>query len=89
MVKVFSWIKKQLVYLKDSFLEIVKSIVFVFLTLSGLGVAILLRYYDQSGVLIGASAIIVQIIAFIGLYFLFHKYLKVEKESDTPKTLKK
>ena len=61
MVVIFSWIKKELVYLKDSFFEIIKGIIIVFLASAGLGCALLLRYLGFNGTTITFFGVITEI----------------------------
>lgn len=82
MVKVLSWISKQLGYLKNSVPEILKSVALVFMILSGVLVSILLRYFDQNGVLISILGIFVEIIALIIVSYFFRNYLK-KGDSET------
>jgi hypothetical protein len=85
MVSIFSWIKKELVYIKDSFFEIIKGIILVVLASSGLVFALLLRYLGYNGTLITFIGITTEFFALLLCYLLFHKYLKSEEVTDTSK----
>lgn len=89
MVLVFSWIKKELMYLKDSFFEIVKGIILVILASSGLGCALFLRYLGFNGTIITLFGIITEIISLLLCYFLFQGYLKTEEKSEPSKPIGK
>ena len=85
MVLVFSWIKKELLYLKDSFFEIIKGFIFVILASAGLGCALFLRYLEFNGTIITLFGIITEIISLLLCYFLFRGYLKTEEKSEPSK----
>lgn len=85
MASVFSWIKKELVYLKDSFFEIIKGFIFVILASAGLGCALLLRYLGYNGTIISFFGIITEIISLLLCYFLFRGYLKSEEKTEPSK----
>lgn len=84
MPSIFSWIKKQIGYFFNSIPEIIKALVLSILAFSGLGCAILLRYFDQSGTIILTFGLSIEIIALIAVYFIFKKYLKSEEEIKPP-----
>jgi hypothetical protein len=86
MAQVFSWIKKEIAYLKDSFLEIIKGLLVVILATSGLGCAILLRYLGYNGTIISFFSIIVEFISLLICYFLLRNYLKTEEETEQTKS---
>ena len=90
MVSIFSWIKKEIIYLKDSFIEIIKGIILVALASSGLVFALLLRYLGYNGTIITFFGLISEFIALILCYFLFRSYLETEEKSEltTPKVKK-
>jgi len=79
MSSIFSWIKKQLGYFINSIPEIVKGFVLFILAFSGLGCALILRYYDQSGTIIMAVGIFIEVLAMIAIYFIFKSYFKSEE----------
>jgi glucan phosphoethanolaminetransferase (alkaline phosphatase superfamily) len=79
MSSIFSWIKKQLGYFINSIPEIVKGFVLFILAFSGLGCALILRYYDQSGTIIMAVGISIEVLAMIAIYFIFKSYFKSEE----------
>jgi hypothetical protein len=82
MASVFSWIKKEIVYIKDSFFELVKALFLVILASSGLGCAIFLRYLKYNGITITFFSLIVEFISLLLCYFLFKGYLKSEEKSE-------
>lgn len=84
MSLIFSWIKKQIGYFINSIPEIVKGFVLFILAFSGVGCALLLRYFDQSGTIIMAVGISLEVLAMIAVYFIFKKYLKSEEEIKQP-----
>ena len=79
MVTIFSWIKKEFVYIKDSFTEIIKALILFILASTGLVCAIVLRYLDYNWSVIMFFSIIVEFIALIICYFIFRGYLKTEE----------
>ena len=85
MVLIFSWIKKELIYIKDSFSEIIKAIILVALSSSGVAFALLLRYLGYNGTIITFVGIITEFISLIICYFLFRNYLKSEEDSEPPR----
>ncbi|MFX0105747.1 MAG: hypothetical protein ACFE75_09670 [Candidatus Hodarchaeota archaeon] len=89
MVSIFSWIKKELTYLKDSFFEIIKGMFFVILASSGLACAILLRYLGFDGTIISFFGILTEFISLILCYFLFRGYLKPEEKTEPSKLKEK
>ena len=88
MVSIFSWIKKEIIYIKDSFIEILKGIILVALISSGLVFALLLRYLGYNGTIITFFGLISEFIALILCYFLFRRYLKSEEKTE-PSQLKR
>ena len=85
MVVIFSWIKKELIYLKDSFFEIIKALIIVILASSGFGCALLLRDQGFNGTVITFVSIILELVSLILCYLMFRGYLKSEEESESPK----
>ncbi len=85
MASIFSWIKKELVYIKDSFFEIIKGIIFVILASTGLACALLLRYLGYNGTIITFFGIITEFISLLLCYFLFRGYLKSEEKTEPSK----
>ena len=88
MVLVFSWIKKELIYLKDSFSEILKGFILVILASAGLGCALFLRYLGFNGTIITLFGIITEIISLLLCYVLFRGYLKTEEKTEPSKSKK-
>ncbi|MFX0035073.1 MAG: hypothetical protein ACFE9I_05470 [Candidatus Hermodarchaeota archaeon] len=86
MVSIFSWIKKELVYLKDSFFEVIKGIIFVILVSIGLGCALFLRYLGFNGTIISFFGILTEFVSLFLCYFLFRGYLKSEEKSELSKS---
>ncbi|KKK40536.1 hypothetical protein LCGC14_0581280 [marine sediment metagenome] len=86
MSSVISWVKKEFVYIKSSFIEIVKSVIFFALASSGLGASILLRYLGYNGTVIISLGLIVECISLFLCYFLLREYLKSKDELKTPKS---
>ncbi|NVM34196.1 MAG: hypothetical protein HWN81_01290 [Candidatus Lokiarchaeota archaeon] len=86
MVLVFTWIKKELMYLKDSFFEIIKGLILVILASAGLGCALFIRYLGFNGTIITLFGIITEIISLLLCYFLFREYLKTEEKSEPSKS---
>jgi len=80
MSSLFSWIKKQIGYFIDSIPELIKGFVLFVLAFSGLGIALLLRYFNQSGTIIISIGVIIEIFAMIVVYIIFKNYLKLEEE---------
>lgn len=84
MPSIFSAIKKQISYFFNSIPEIIKGFILFILAFSGLGSALVLRYFDQSGAIIIAVGISMEILAMIAIYFIFRKYLKSEEDIKPP-----
>jgi len=82
MASVFSWIKKEIVYIKDSFFQIVKALFLVILASSGLVCAIFLRYLGYDGTIISFVSIIIELISLILCFFLLRGYLKTEEKTE-------
>lgn len=85
MVVLFSWIKKELTYLKDSFFEIIKAFIIVILASSGFGCALFLRDQGFNGTVITFTSLIVEMISLILCYFIFRGYMKSEEEPKSNK----
>lgn len=84
-----SWIKKELLYLKESFSQIIQGFILFVFACSGLGVAILLRYLEFGGTIIAFIGIVIEAIAMILSYLIFRKFFKPRKEPITEETRKK
>jgi hypothetical protein len=82
------WIKDQLNHLKESIPEILASLFIFGFTISGIGVGILLRYFEFDGLIITFYSIIAEVIGIIVLYFILKGYLK-SHEKPTEITRKK
>ncbi len=85
MVLIFSWIKKELIYIKDSLPEIIKGIILVALASSGIAFALLLRYLGYNGTIITFVGIVAEFISLFICYFLFRNYLKSEEKTESSK----
>ncbi len=86
MVLVVSWIKKELIYIKDSLAEIIKGIILVALASSGVAFALLLRYLGgYNGTIITFVGIVAEFISLFICYFLFRNYLKSEEKTESSK----
>ena len=79
-----SWIKKELRYLKDSFSLLIKGFLLFILAFSGLGLSLLLRYFQYNGTIIAFLGIITEVIALILCYFIFRKYILSKEQSKSP-----
>lgn len=82
MSPLISWIKKELAYIKDSFIDIIKGFIFFILATSGLAVAIFLRYSGYDGTAITFVGLLVEFISLFLCYFLFKRYLKSKEELE-------
>jgi hypothetical protein len=82
VTSIFSWIKKEIIYIKNSFIEIIKGIILVALASSGLMFALLSRYLGYNGTVITFFGLISEFIALIFCYFIFRNYLKLEEENQ-------
>ena len=89
MSSLSSWIKKELSYIKNSLMDIIRGFLVFILASSGLGVAILLRYLEFDGTVITFFGLIVEIISLFLCYFLLRGYLKSKEELDASKSKEK
>jgi hypothetical protein len=89
MPSIFSWIKKELVYIKKSFMDIIRGLILFILASSGLGIAIFLRYFGYNGTVITFFGLIVEFIALILCYLLLRGYIKSKEELDSSKPKEK
>lgn len=89
MSSLTSWIKKELAYIKKSFMDIIRGFIVFILATSGLGVAILLRYLEFDGSVITFFGLIVEIISLFLCYFLLRGYLKSKEEFEASKSKEK
>lgn len=89
MPSIFSWIKKELVYIKKSFMDIIRGLILFILASSGLGIAIFLRYFGYNGTVITFFGLIVEFIALILCYLLLRGYIKSKEELDFSKPKEK
>ncbi len=85
MPSIFSWIKKELIYIKDSFKEIVKGFIIFVLASSGLVCAIILRYLGYNGTEITFFSLAVELISLFLCYLLLKGFLKSEEDQDKSK----
>ncbi|MHA2182602.1 MAG: hypothetical protein ACXAAH_14370 [Promethearchaeota archaeon] len=85
MPSVFSWIKKEIIYIKDSFKEIVKGFLVFALATSGLVVAILLRYFGYNGTVITFFGLAIEFISLFLCYLLLKGYLRTKEDQEKPK----
>jgi len=83
MTLIFSWIKKELVYIKDSFKELVKGFIIFALASSGLVFAILLRYLGYNGTVITFFSLAIELISLFLCYLLLKGYLKSKEDKET------
>jgi len=89
MPSIFSWIKKELSYIKKSFMDIIRGLILFILASSGLSIAILLRYFGYNGTVITFFGLIVEFIALLLCYLLLKGYLKSKEEQDSSKPKEK
>jgi len=85
MASLFTWIKKELGYIKDSFLEIIKGFILFILAFSGLGFALVLRYLGYNGTIIAFLGVATELVALILCYFMFKGYVKPREELEPSK----
>lgn len=85
MASIFTWIKKELGFLKDSLLEIIKAFILFVLAFSGLGVAIVLKYLGYNGTIIASLGIATELVALILCYFMLKVYVKPKEEPEPSK----
>jgi ABC-type antimicrobial peptide transport system permease subunit len=83
-----SWIKKEIVYLKDSLPQLINGIVIFLLVSSGLGFALLLNLFNLNGTVIAFISVIIQIIALILSYFLVRKYFTEKQPNQVERKAK-
>jgi len=75
-----SELKTGLGYIKDSFSQIVKGFILSILATSGLGFAILLKYFGYNGSTIAFAGIVLEVIGLILSYILLRKYVSIAEE---------
>ena len=85
MSSFFTWIKKELGYIKDSFPEIIKGFILFILAFSGLGCALVLRYLGYNGTIITFLGIATEFVGLILCFFVFKGYLKPREEPGPTK----
>jgi len=83
---IFSWIKKQLEYLKDSFPDIIRGFIFFFLAISGVLCAFILRYAGFNGIIIATASVSVEFIGMMICYFFFKNFIKTGKDTEFSRT---
>ncbi|MFX1366593.1 MAG: hypothetical protein ACFFCE_00150 [Promethearchaeota archaeon] len=86
MASVFSWFKKELSYIINSFFEIIKAIILVILITAGLGCAIFLIYLGFNGIVSTIAGLITEIISLVLCYLIFRGYLKIEEKTEDSNT---
>ncbi len=85
-----SLIKKELTQLRISFSQIIKGFLLFVFSSSGLGVALLLRYFTESGgTIIAFVGILVELVGMIINYFMLRKYFKKKEESKSEEDKKR
>jgi Kef-type K+ transport system membrane component KefB len=82
------WLKKELGYLKNSFSQILIGILLVGLTISGLGLAIFLRFAGFNGTIISFAGITIEVISIIIIYLVLRRYI-IPKEEGSDKSIQK
>ncbi|MFW9877191.1 MAG: hypothetical protein ACFFG0_29220 [Candidatus Thorarchaeota archaeon] len=80
MSLLFSWIKKEFDYIKNSFIDIIRGFVVFILASSGLLAAIILRYLEFNGTIITFFSLIVEFLSLFLCYFLLREYIKSKEE---------
>jgi hypothetical protein len=85
MSSLISWIKKEIIYIKDSFIDIIRGFILFILATSGLAAAIFLRYLGYDGTAITFVGLIVEFISLFLAYFLFKGFLKSKEELEKSK----
>lgn len=83
MTSIFSWFKKEIVYIKDSFFEIIKGFILFILSFSGLASAIFLRYLNYNGITITVISVAIEFAALILCYFFFKGYIKPKEKEES------
>jgi len=82
------WLKKELGYIKSSFSQILIGILLVGLTISGLALAIFLRFAGFNGTIIAFAGITIEVISLIICYLLLRRYV-IPKEEGSNKSAQK
>ncbi len=80
-----SGLKTGLGYIKDSFSQILKGFILFILATSGLGFAVLLRYFGYNGSTIASVGIALEAIGLILSYMLLRKYFTLKEEENDKK----
>ena len=80
-----SWIKREIIYLKDSIPQIANGVLIFLLVSSGLACAIFLNLANINGTVIAFLSIVVELIALIMSYFLVRKYFTEKEPEDNKK----
>ena len=76
------WLKKELGYIKSSFSQILIGLLLVGLTISGLGLAIFLRFAGFNGTIIAFAGITTEVISIIICYLLLRRYVNPKEEGS-------
>lgn len=84
-----SGLKTGLGYIKDSFSQILKGFILFVLVTSGLGFAILLKYFGFNGSTIASVGITLEVIGLILSYLLLREYVTLKEEEDGEKKERK
>ncbi|MHA1319866.1 MAG: hypothetical protein ACTSPU_04095 [Promethearchaeota archaeon] len=82
------WLKKELGYIKSSFSQILIGILLVGLTISGLALAIFLRFAGFNGTIIAFAGITIEVISLIICYLLLRRFV-IPKEEGSNKSAQK
>ncbi|MFX1455743.1 MAG: hypothetical protein ACFFDB_10250 [Promethearchaeota archaeon] len=82
MSTIFSWIKREILYIKDSFKEILKGFIIFALASSGLVIAILFRYMGYNGTIIVFFGLVSEFFALFLCYLLLKGYLRSKEEQE-------
>jgi len=84
-----SGLKTGLGYIKDSFSQILKGFILFVLVTSGLGFAVLLKYFGYNGSIIASAGITLEVIGLILSYLLLRKYVTLKEEEEEKKKERK
>lgn len=82
MSTIFSWIKREILYIKDSLKEIIKGFLIFALASSGLVIAILLRYLGYNGTVIVFFGLVSEFFSLFLCYLLLKGYLRSKEDKE-------